>query len=261
MGNPHGSFIWYELMSPDPEGAKTFYDAVVGWDIEPKPAGELDYRMIRRGDGGNAGGILKLDQAMQDQGAKPTWLGYVGVDDVDKFVEAATARGAHTIMPPWSVEGIGRMALIADPQGAVLYVMKPTPPGGDPDATSDVFSVDAKGRVNWNELSTSDPQAALDFYGPLLGWVNHDTMPMGELGGYHFLDHHDLRFGATCGTMGGQPPAWRYYIGVDSIERAKAAVEAQGGTPTMGPHEVPGGSWILLGRDPQGAEFALVGGK
>ena len=58
--NPTGDFIWYELMTPDPEGSKAFYDAVVGWDIEPQPAGAMDYRMVRRSDGGNAGGIMRI---------------------------------------------------------------------------------------------------------------------------------------------------------------------------------------------------------
>jgi predicted enzyme related to lactoylglutathione lyase len=70
-----GNFIWYELMTPDPDGAKAFYDAVVGWDIEPHPSGEMDYRMIGRSDGGNAGGVLRLTGEMAGHGARPTWLG------------------------------------------------------------------------------------------------------------------------------------------------------------------------------------------
>src|SRR5258705_4118128 len=57
--NPPGAFIWYELITPDPVGAKEFYDAVVGWAIEPQPSGEMDYRMIGRSDGGFAGGGMR----------------------------------------------------------------------------------------------------------------------------------------------------------------------------------------------------------
>ena len=73
--DPHGNFIWYELMTPDPDGAKAFYDAVVGWDIEPEPTGEavMDYRMIRRSDGGNAGGVLRITEEMASHGARPGW--------------------------------------------------------------------------------------------------------------------------------------------------------------------------------------------
>ena len=66
-------FIWYELMTNDPLAARAFYGAVVGWDIEEQPAGDMDYRMIGRSDGGNAGGVLRLTDAMCDQGARPGW--------------------------------------------------------------------------------------------------------------------------------------------------------------------------------------------
>ena len=70
-----GAFIWYELMTPDPDAAKTFYDAVIGWDIAPRDPGEggMDYRMIRRSDGGMAGGVLALSREMLEGGARPAW--------------------------------------------------------------------------------------------------------------------------------------------------------------------------------------------
>ena len=84
---------------------------------------------------------------------------------------------------------------------------------------------------------------------------------MGEMGEYRFLDHRGQRIGAVCGVMPSQPSKWRYYIRVPSISKAKETAEAKGGTVHMGPHEVPTGDWIIIGSDPQGAEFALVGGK
>ncbi|WP_114227309.1 MULTISPECIES: VOC family protein [Sphingomonas] len=260
MANPTGSFIWYELMSPDPDASKAFYDSVVGWDIEAKPAGEMDYRMIRRGDGGNAGGVLRLDAAMQEHGAKPMWLGYLNVDDVDQAVAAATADGAATLMPPWSVPGIGRMAMIADPTGAPMYLMKPEPPQGAPDATSDVFSVDQPKHVRWNELSSSDPDRAVDFYKRHFGWGQEGEMPMGDLGAYRFIQHGGVGIGAVMGVMPNRPEGgWTYYLGVDDIDRAAAAVTAGGGTIVHGPIEIPGGEFSLNGVDPQGAVFAVVG--
>jgi predicted enzyme related to lactoylglutathione lyase len=86
-------------------------------------------------------------------------------------------------------------------------------------------------------------------------------MDMGEMGEYRFLDHHGVRIGALSGVMQGQQPKWRYYIRVPSIAAAKATAEAKGGTIHMGPHQVPTGDWIIIGSDPQGAEFALVGGQ
>ena len=71
-------------MTPDPEGGERRSTMpLIGWDIEPQPTGEMDYRMIRRSDGGNAGGVLRITDDMAQHGARPIWLGYICVDDVD----------------------------------------------------------------------------------------------------------------------------------------------------------------------------------
>jgi len=261
MRNPHGSFIWYELLTPDPGAAKAFYDPVVGWRIDPSPvAPGLEYRMIARAGGGNAGGVLTLDSAMAGHGARPMWLGYVGVDDVDACVGQATAAGATVLMPAWDQPGVGRLAMIADPQGAPLYLMDPLPPEGDADQVSDAFSVDQPQHVRWNELSTSDPDAAIAFYTALFGWEQHGDMDMGELGSYRFLQHDGVGIGAVMPKMPQMPASlWSYYIGVDDIDRAALAITAGGGTILNGPMEIPGGEYALNALDPQQAAFGLVG--
>jgi uncharacterized protein len=254
----HGSPVWYELMTDDPDGAKAFYDAVVGWEIGDRQPGDQDYRMIGRGDGGFAGGVLRLTDEMRRHGARPMWLGYIGVDDVDAAVANVEATGGKALMPAFDIPQ-GRIAMIADPQGNPLYLMKPVPPAGHPDAQSDVFSPDAEQRVGWNELTTPDPAAARQFYGDLFGWTSDDFMPMGEFGEYRFFAHAGTTIGAVCGVSPGGSAGWRYYIRVPSISAAVEAVKANGGTVSMGPHEVPGGDHIIIGNDPRGAEFALVG--
>lgn len=259
--NPEGDFIWYELMTPDPEGAKAFYDAVVGWNIGEGVAEYNGYRMIGRSDGGFAGGVLPLTDEMQEHGARPTWLGYIHVSDVDSTIASVEAAGGKALMPATDIPNVGRIAMVADPQGAHFYVMKPIPPANDPNARSDVFSQTAQQRVGWNELSTGDPSAARRFYGDQFGWSSEEFMSMGEMGEYRFWDHHGQRIGAFCGTMPGGETNWRYYIRVPSIAKAKETIGQKGGTVAMGPHQVPTGDWILIGTDPQGAEFALVGGE
>lgn len=256
-----GGYIWYELMTPDAEAAKEFYDAVVGWNIGPAVAEYNGYRMISRSDGGFAGGILPLTSEMQEHGARPTWLGYVHVEDVDDRVSRIERDGGKTWMGATDIPNVGRVALVSDPQGAPFYVMQPVPPANAPDAQSDVFSPSAEQRVGWNELSTSDPAAARGFYGEHFGWTSDDFMPMGELGEYRFFKRGEVTIGAVAGTMDGQLPHWRYYLRVPSIAKAKETAEQKGGTVRMGPHQVPTGEWIIIGSDPQGAEFALVGGE
>jgi hypothetical protein len=259
--NPEGDFIWYELMTTDAEGAKAFYDAVVGWNVGEGVAEYGGYRMINTGDGGSAGGVMPLTAEMQQHGAHPTWLGYVNVGDVDTKVQSIEAAGGKALMGPMDIPSVGRIAMVADPQGAPLYIMKPIPPAGREDEPSDVFSPDRQQRVGWNELQTSNVEAARRFYGEQFGWESGDFMDMGDMGHYRFWDHRGLRLGALFNAGGEQRPHWRFYIRVPSIAAAKDTAEQNGATIHMGPHQVPTGDWIVIGADPQGAEFALVGGE
>lgn len=258
--NPPGAFIWYELITPDAEGAKAFYDAVVGWDISEGAPEYGGYRMIGRSDGKFAGGVLPLTDEMQQHGARPIWLGYINVDDTDDAIASIEQAGGAKIMGPMDIPNVGRIAMVTDPQGAPFYVMKPIPPAGQEKQASDVFSPSAEQRVSWNELSTSDPVAARKFYVERFNWGTDEFMDMGEMGEYRFIEQDGTRIGALCGVMEGQQPKWRYYFRVPSIAKAKETAEAKGGSIHMGPHQVPTGDTIIIGTDPQGAEFALVGG-
>src|SRR3546814_17909860 len=113
-------------MSGDPDGAAAFYGPVAGWTRADAPGGRsggVDYRMIVRSDGGNAGGVLKLSDEMQQGGARPCWMGYLSVEDVDAKVAAIESEGGKALMPPMDLPG-GRIAMVNDPQGVPLYVLK-----------------------------------------------------------------------------------------------------------------------------------------
>ncbi|MDE8651969.1 VOC family protein [Novosphingobium album (ex Liu et al. 2023)] len=264
MANPVGAFIWYELMTPDPDAAARFYGAVVGWTIaaEPDPgAGGMDYRMITRSDGGHAGGVLGLTEAMTSGGARPCWMPYLHVSDVDAAIAAIEAEGGKVQMPAMDLP-VGRIAMLTDPQGVPIYIMDPTPPPGQGDMASDVFSEDEPQRVRWNELASPDQAGSMAFYARHFDFAFNDKMPMGAMGDYCFIDHHGVRFGAIMPRQNEEQPAvWLFYFGVPSIAEAQRAVEANGGKVLMGPMEVPTGDWIIVCLDPQGAGFGLVGAK
>lgn len=259
--NDQGDFIWYELMTTDPDGAKAFYDTVVGWNVESASQFHNGYRMIGRSDGGFAGGVLPLTDEMQQHGARPTWLAYISVANVDAAHDQIVAAGGKSLMAPFDIPNIGRVAMAADPFGAPFYLMKPTPPADNPDAVSDVFSPTAEQRVGWNELQTGDVDGARKFYGDQFGWNSDDFMDMGPMGKYRFWDYSGTRLGALFNADPNQHPHWRFYFRVPSISAAKQRAEAAGGSIHMGPHQVPTGDYIVIGSDPQGAEFALVGGE
>ena len=257
MSNAHGSFIWYELLTGDAKAAKAFYDSVVGWNIDAEaPPGGMDYRMINVADGSHAGGVMQLDDKMLAGGAKPVWLGYFGVDDVDAAVAAMTADGAQVQMPAFDIPGVGRLAMLADPQGVPFYVMR-----GASDEASTAYQRMGIGHVAWNELLTSDDGAALAFYGKHLGIEKIGAMPMGEMGEYSFIANGDSKgeaVGAMMRAQPGTPLGWGFYFRVPDIDEAKAKVEAGGGTVLQGPMEVPGGEMVFNAVDPEGVVFGVV---
>jgi predicted enzyme related to lactoylglutathione lyase len=216
--------------------------------------------MIGRSDGGSAGGLLPLSDEMQQHGARPSWLGYLYVGNVDASVASIEQAGGNALMPAFDIPDIGRVAMVADPQGAPFYIMKPIPPEGRPDSKSDVFSVDQPQRVRWNELSTTDPDGAVDFYRRQFGWGQEGDMDMGEMGKYRFIQSNGVNIGAIMRKPPQLPvSSWTYYIGVDDIDRAADAIKTGGGQVVNGPMEIPGGEFALNGLDPQGASFGLVG--
>jgi uncharacterized protein len=254
MTNPHGSFIWYELLTKDAQAAKAFYDDVVGWDIDAEPApGGMDYRMIKAPDA-FAGGVMQLNADMQAGGAKPVWLGYIGVDDVDAAVEKIVAAGGQVQLPAFDIPGVGRLAMVTDPQGIPFYVMR-----GASTESSTAFQRMGMGHVSWNELQTPDDAAALDFYGAQFGFAKVGAMPMGEMGDYSFIANEESKGDAIGAVMrAAGPPGWSFYFRVPDIEIAKAKIEAGGGTVHYGPTEVPGGELVIQAADPEGVAFGLV---
>jgi uncharacterized protein len=255
MTNRHGDFIWYELLTTDPTAAAKFYGAVIGWQMRSAdgPAGG-GYRIFGIG-GADVAGVMAIEQDVHGSTMRPGWLGYVGVDDVDAASTQIVQSGGVQHVPPTDIPGVGRFAMVADPQGVVFYVMR-----GSVEGESTSFSQTRTGHCHWNELATSDPAAALAFYAARFGWEKGDSMPMGEMGDYQFITHHGETIGAVMRHMaGGPPPAWAFYFGVENIDVAARAVPDNGGTIHYGPAEVPGGVYIIVASDPQGAMFGLVG--
>ncbi len=254
MPNPPGSFIWYELMTDDVDGAKRFYDAVAGWSVEAEAANPMDYRMINTASG-QVGGVMRIDDRMKAGGARPCWLGYIAVDDVDSAAERAQAAGASVHVPPTDIPDVGRFAMLADPQGAPFYVMR-----GISDQSSNAFAPETVGHCCWNELKTSDLQGAKDFYLPLFGWTLGEVMPMGELGDYQFIEHA----GEAIGAMMNLPPGrsrsgWTFCFRVEDVDEAHRKVSAAGGTPLEEPAQVPGDMWVFEAQDPEGVHVYFGG--
>ncbi|MDJ0948587.1 MAG: VOC family protein [Alphaproteobacteria bacterium] len=121
----HGMVHWNELMTGDVEKAKAFFQEVVGWtfeDMEMEDGGT--YTILKAGDQ-MAGGMMDMTKMPVAAGTPAHWMTYVEVDDVDAAVGKTEAAGGTMHQPPFDVPGVGRIAIIADPTGAVLGLITP----------------------------------------------------------------------------------------------------------------------------------------
>jgi predicted enzyme related to lactoylglutathione lyase len=252
MVKSHGRFVWYELMTTNVETAKAFYADVVGWGAQRITLPGLAYSLFTAGDSPVAG-LMNLPEEAARMGARPQWIGYVEVGDVEAAVERTKQFGGVVYVPPTDVPDISRFAIVADPQMATFAMIKGLKPRQDP-----LAGLGVSGRVGWHELLATDWEKAFAFYSALFGWRKADRH-VGLLGVYQ-------GFAAGPTTIGGmftKPPTlphpfWLYYFNVTDLEAATNRVEARGGQILYGPLEAPGGAGIAHCADPQGAIFALL---
>jgi len=250
-----GRFTWYELMSTDPKASLDFYANLAGWSHQPldspPPVGmePVDYNVWMLGEQPMAG-CLQLPAEAQEQGAPTHWVGYVHCDDIAATKARALELGA-TELVSLTLPEIGLIAVMQDPQQAVIALYQPTNDPGPEQAP-------APGHFSWHELMSADYEAAWGFYSELFGWDIVEDMDMGEAGIYRLFG----RNGQQVGGMFSNPPevpvsCWTYYVSVPSVDVAAEAITAAGGKILHGPMEVPDGSRIVQALDPQGGMFAL----
>ncbi|MER8963191.1 VOC family protein [Mesorhizobium sp. M0701] len=247
-------FFWYELMTTDLDAAEAFYTAVVGWKAQPFDGspGMPRYVVMNVGERG-VGGLMAQPEEVRKMGMPPAWVGYIHTRDVDAATKSLKAADGTVHREPNDIPGVGRFAVVADPQGAVFNFLQPSGPDQPP------LPATTPGNIGWHELYTSDWQAALDFYSEQFGWEKGDAMDMGPMGIYQTFSAGPESGGGMMNKPEQIPvPVWMFYFNVPAIDAAAKRATDNGGNILMGPMEVPGGSWIVQGQDPQGAHFALM---
>jgi uncharacterized protein len=249
-----GCFAWYELITTDTAAAEAFYAKVVGWGAQDASTPDLAYTVFTAGNV-SVCGLMDLPEEGRKMGARPRWMGYVVVNDVDATADRIKRLGGAVYVPPTN-SNIGRISVVADPQTATLALVK----GLKPHRRQPV-ELGKPGRVGWHELLAVDREKAFAFYGEIFGWRKADA----EISQMHTYQ----LFSVGGQTMGGmftkrpiEPlPFWLFYFNVDDIDSAMERVKSAGGEVFEGPLELLGGVWIARCADPQGAVFALQGGK
>lgn len=256
MAKVHGQPCWYELTTGKGSlgAAGNFYGEVFGWGIRDAGMEGFDYHLATS-DADMVAGLMEMpDDA---GGMPPFWMIYFGVDDADKAAADIAAAGGRVHRAPADIPGTGRFAVVGDPQGAGFGILQPEPmPGG---GAGNAFDQQKSGHGNWNELMTTDPEGAFGFYSGLFGWAKSRAVEMGAMGTYQLVSHEGTDIGAMMGLGNSPMPAWLPYFGTKGVKEAIARIEASGGRLAHGPMEVPGGAFIAVAQDPQGAWFAVVG--
>jgi uncharacterized protein len=246
---PSGRFVWYELLTTDPTAAERFYTGVLGWGTQKWPP--RNYTMWTN-HGQPVGGLMALSEAARQAGAPPHWMPFVSTPDVDGTAEQARKLGARVLVPPTDTPGVGRWAVLADPQGTPFTAY--TPAGGPP--------ADPRppriGEFSWHELMTSvDADTAFRFYQTLFGWEKTGEEDMGPVGKYLLYGVGGHPLGGMFRMTGGPPPLFWLYVRIEDVDGAAVRVKERGGQVMNGPMDVPGGDRIVQISDPQGAVFAL----
>jgi uncharacterized protein len=239
---PPGTFSWAELVTSDSDAAKAFYSALLGWDFDDRPTGgDQVYSMATR-DGKAVAALYRDD----DQ--PPHWNSYVTVESADESVAKAKEAGGTELHEPFDVMDVGRMAFVADPTGAAVYLWEPRRHIG-------AELVNAPGALSWNDLGSTDPDATKRFYGELFGW-EFEELP--NAGGYTVIKNGGRTNGGF--TPHASPPTWTPYFGHEDVDQALEAIPGIGGEVVDGPIRMAQGS-IVVARDPVGAIFALWSGE
>jgi predicted enzyme related to lactoylglutathione lyase len=253
MARKYGQFCWYELLTPDPEGAKAFYEEVVGWTV--KPMGD-DYAILEA-QGSAVAGVMALNDEMRAMGVPACWTGYIFVEDLEASIGRLEKLGGKLKRPPAEIPDVGRFAVATDPQGAVFCLFQDTQ-----NTTAPEVDPATPGRCGWRELMAADGETALAFYCEMFGWAKDMAVDMGPNGTYRLFAIHGRQAGGMMTKPDQCPePYWGYYFNVDSATAAADRLIGDGGKVLMGPMEVPGGQWIVQAVDPTGAHFAVIAPK
>ncbi len=249
-----GEFNWVDLSAGDFEGQSAFYEALFGWIPTDMPLGEgAVYRMFKA-DGHTVAGMSKLSPEQAEAGWPSAWNTYLVVDDLDATVAKAAELGATVVMPPADVPGdSGRIAGIKDPTGAYIFFWKPRLPE---ESTEYMLP----GTLAWSELSTRDPEKAIDFYTKLVGW-EVQPMPDGAMA-YWTVSIAGQGEGGIM-PMPEMVPAevpayWLPYFATDDLEATVAKAKELGGRVLVEPTVVPEMVTFAVLTDPVGAAFAVM---
>ena len=249
-----GTPCWVDLMSPDTDASGAFYSKLFGWDVEAlfDDQGNKIYAQFRLG-GKIVAGLGGQPPGME--GMPAIWNTYIAVDDCSAAAERVAAAGGSVFMAPMQVMQAGHMAVFADTTGAAFSVWQ----------AGDHFGSEVANDPNtwsWNELMSSDVEAAKAFYSAVFGWTYEDQ-DMGDAGTYTVIAGGDN--GGLGGIMSRMPDMpvevpdnWSVYFTVEDAAAVAAMVGELGGHAAVPPFPIPGVGTCAVLADPHGGIFSVL---
>lgn len=246
-----GTFCWVELGTTDPNVVKPFYAGLFGWTAVDMPMGPETYTLMRIEDRDVAGGY-KIDPERMP-GVPPHWMLYVAVADADQAAAKASELGATMLMAPFDVPGVGRMAVIKDPTGAVISLFQ----AGD---HKGMGLAGVPGTMCWGEVATREAGKAGEFYSGLFGWT---LKPSG--GPYTEIMSDGRPIGGIL-QMGAEfpphiPAHWMPYFLVENCDASAEKAKELGGTVCVPPTDIPNTGRFSVLNDPTGAFLSIFQSK
>jgi predicted enzyme related to lactoylglutathione lyase len=241
MAYKHGNFVWFELLTGDVPGAKSFYPEVLGWGTKAEDMGDIEYTMLTN-DGAPQAGMVKPPM----QGVPNQWTSYLSVEDVDAAAQAVEKHGGRIIVPPTDIPNIGRFSTVADPQGATFNLFKGSE---NDDNASQAF--------HWNELWSKNAEEVLPFYEKALGVVAEPMdMPQGK---YYLLKIGESSMGGLMTSPDPKVPAmWLPFIAVDDCDETVTRAKTHGGDVKSEPKSIDGIGRFSILADTGGAVVGVI---
>ncbi|MBL0142882.1 MAG: VOC family protein [Betaproteobacteria bacterium] len=244
-----GKFIWFDLATDDPAGARKFYGAVFGWRFRQTDGGPSSYMIIEHA-GGKVGGLFfHARPPRAPVGSR--WLSLMAVRDVAKTASEVRQRGGEVVLAPVTVPGRGTHALFRDPQGAVFGVLAAVD-GDPPDNAVD------DGEVFWLDLFTTDPSRASAFYSGIAGYEVSESDALAGRKRRVLATEGIARAGIVALRPDTFGPGWLPYILVDDVHGTLKRALAAGGKVVVEPRaDLLDGNLAVI-ADPNGGVVGVV---
>ena len=245
---PAGVPCWVDLGVPDIDASSDFYSSVLGWTVPPAEDDAFGGYRVALLDGQAVAGLGPLQP-----GQHTAWTVYLASDDADATAAAVAEHGGQVLVPPMDVGPAGRMAIASDPTGAVFGLWQAGQMVG-------AGRVNEPGALCWEDLRSTDPSVAQDFYRQLFGYTLTPLEMAGPDYGTFSLPGHDAPLGGMGGMMGSPeavPSHWLAYFAVADADAAVATAESAGGRVILPAFDTEFGRMGAL-MDPDGAVFWIA---